>query len=146
MTSTTPGRDALDAALERRYPGMAAQHVTFAPATAGGLHGCSAFADGGYWHVVTYGLSELGAKSEDDDPDWSGWGFELTMRVPGGELPRQAFTVLSRVAEHVNGRGVLLEDGDEVTIDSGRVRISRDPLLGEIRTPNGRVVFLRVEQ
>jgi len=33
-----------------------------------------------HWHIVGYGMSELYAK-ETDDPEESGWGFELTFRV-----------------------------------------------------------------
>ncbi|MDQ6946232.1 MAG: suppressor of fused domain protein, partial [Actinomycetota bacterium] len=33
-----------------------------------------------HWHLATYGLSEIDAK-ESPDPDVSGWGFELTVRV-----------------------------------------------------------------
>ena len=35
-----------------------------------------------HWHWVTYGLTALYDKPENEDPDWSGWGFELTMRGP----------------------------------------------------------------
>lgn len=149
MTSTEPGRDAIDAALERRYPGGRRHHVTFVPANPGGLQGCSAvFDDGdGHWLFVTYGLTELGGKSEDDDPDWSGWGFELTMRVQadGPAPPQWPFALLTRAAAHVNSQGVVLDDGDRLDLDEGRCSVVRDRDLGEIVTPNGRVVFLRVE-
>ena len=41
-----------------------------------------------HWHYISYGLTELDAKTS-DDPTLSGWGFELTMRVAqdGGERP-----------------------------------------------------------
>jgi hypothetical protein len=148
VTSINPGRDAIDAALGRLYPGVPAHHVVLAPATAGGLHGCSAYRSEDHWHLVTYGLTELGGKSEDDDPDWSGWGFELTMQVPADEPgpPEWAFALLSETAAHVNTQGVLLEAGDRVTVSGGAVTVARDPLLGEIRTPNGKVVFLRVQR
>ncbi|MBG0565889.1 suppressor of fused domain protein [Actinoplanes aureus] len=141
-----PGRDAIDAALARLYPGVEPRHVTFVPAAESGstLHGCSAFPADGHWHYVTYGLSELYGKSEDDDPDWSGWGFELTMRAARdgeAEPPRWPFALLHRAATFVNSRGALLDAGDRIDVDPVLV-FARDPLLGEIDTPNGKVVFL----
>ena len=41
----------------------------------------SAYAEADHWHLVTYGLTELFAK-ESDEPEISGFGYELTMRVP----------------------------------------------------------------
>jgi hypothetical protein len=34
-----------------------------------------------HWHFVTYGFSELFEKSSSNDPEVSGYGFELTMRL-----------------------------------------------------------------
>ena len=34
-----------------------------------------------HWHFVTFGLTDLGDK-DSPDPDHSGYGFELTCRVP----------------------------------------------------------------
>ncbi|MEV6302016.1 suppressor of fused domain protein [Actinoplanes sp. NPDC051861] len=148
MTSTAPGRDAIDAALARRYPGVRPHHQPMAPATAGGLHGCSAYRTTTHWHFVTYGLSELGGKSPDDDPDFSGWGFELTLRIPAEEpMPTWPIDVLRRAAQHVNSRGVLLEPGHRVDLgDTGTLTVAADPDLGVIDTPNGQVQFLLIEQ
>lgn len=143
-----PGRDAIDAALGRLYPGAQARHVTFAASAEPGsiLHGCAAYPADGHWHYVTYGLSELYDKSEDDDPEWSGWGFELTFRLERGageqEAPQWPFALLHRAATFVNHRGTLLDEGDSIDVDPVLV-FARDPLLGEIATPHGRVVFLQ---
>ena len=32
---------------------------------------------------MTFGLTDLFGKSQEDDPDVSGWEFELTMRIRG---------------------------------------------------------------
>ncbi|MEU4426528.1 suppressor of fused domain protein [Actinoplanes sp. NPDC024001] len=151
MTSTerAPGRDAIDAALARLYPGAVPQRVSFSTSAPGSiLHGCAAYPADGHWHFVTYGLSELYDKSEDDDPDWSGWGFELTLRIARGaepEPPGWPFALLHRAATLVNSQGALLEDGDRIDVDPPLV-VSRDPQLGQIDTPNGRVVFLLAVQ
>jgi hypothetical protein len=61
-----------------------------------------------HWHLVTFGLSELYAK-ESDEPAVSGWGFELTMRVPrqrGDQAPLWALGLLQGIAKqtHVQAR------------------------------------------
>ncbi|HCU93729.1 MAG TPA: hypothetical protein DHU96_13780 [Actinobacteria bacterium] len=38
---------------------------------------------GACWLLVTFGLTDLFGKSQEDDPDVSGWEFELTMRIRG---------------------------------------------------------------
>lgn len=86
-TDAAPGWDAIDAALARLYPGVEPWHVApDVPTRLGGddpLHGISAYRRDDpvpHWHLVTYGMSELYEKVS-DDPDYSGWGFELTLRV-----------------------------------------------------------------
>jgi hypothetical protein len=84
------------------------------------------------------------------------------MRVPPAGLsqPDWPFTMLNELAKHVNGNGVLLQDGDRIDL-GGPVTgfpnlqdapatgltvyaITIDRQLGQIRTPNGRVRFLQV--
>src|SRR5262245_58672455 len=89
-----PGWHAIDAACERLYPDQTEPlHVASAPHPPIGeglIYGISAYRakDPAHWHFVTYGFSELYAK-ESDDPEVSGWGFELTFRLARGreELP-----------------------------------------------------------
>jgi hypothetical protein len=156
-----PGWDAIDAALSRLYPGVSPRHVGYQPPAAfsHNLQGCSAYPTDGHWHYVTYGLSELYEKAPGDDPEWSGWGFELTLRLAkGGEEqpPEWPFTVLNSVANHINGQGVLIEAGHRIDLqrpitghphtDGPDTRLTvfaftLDPQLGSIETPNGRVIF-----
>ena len=82
-----PGWDAINAALDPLYAGQEPKHVgTIVPWMLGGadpLNGISAWKrlePVPHWHFVTYGFSELYAK-ESDDPDISGYGFELTFRL-----------------------------------------------------------------
>ncbi|MGW2857788.1 hypothetical protein ACWDAZ_40260, partial [Streptomyces sp. NPDC001215] len=79
QTEEASGWDAIDAALAPFYPGITPFHVGYFPPKGfegGALQGCSAYPAEGHWHYVTYGLSELYTPGEDDDPDWSGWGFD----------------------------------------------------------------------
>jgi len=111
-------------------------------------------AAGGHWHLVTYGLSELEAK-ESDDPAVSGWGFELTLRLPGAEeLPYWGVDLLTNLAAYVwtsrhgfaPGHHLDLE-GPIVVGSQSRVRagvVVVDPGLGVMRGPFGAVEFLQL--
>ncbi len=79
------GWGAIDEAFLRVYPGHEERkHFgTLIPWRLGGpdpLDGISVYDGGDCWHFVTYGLSELYEK-ESDDPKWSGFGMEFTMRL-----------------------------------------------------------------
>jgi hypothetical protein len=67
------------------------------------LDGISVYDGGDFWHFVTYGFSDLYEK-ETKDPEWSGFGFELTMK-----LKKTASVVLSDTddAEIRNVAGIL---------------------------------------
>jgi len=166
----SPGWQAIDDALAGLYGGAEPRHVGYQPPAAfsSNLQGCSAFRAPGHWHFVSYGLSELYVPAPGDDPEFSGWGFELTLRVGDGatagggadQPPGWAFTMINEMAKHVNNQRVLLEPGDR--IDLGRsvtghpdlpdapstgltvFAVCVDPELGAIDTPNGKVVFLQL--
>jgi Suppressor of fused protein (SUFU) len=127
------------------------------------LQGCSAYNAGDHWHYVTYGLSTLYEPDADDDPEVSGWGFELTLRLPRATdtgAPTWPFTMLNELAKHVNSNLVLLEAGHRVDLNApitgsphtpdgpptglSVLALTVDPRLGSIDTPNGRVTFLQV--
>ncbi|WP_409468810.1 suppressor of fused domain protein [Streptomyces sp. HC307] len=100
-----------------RLDALRQQGLQPGPFEGGALQGCSAYPAAGHWHYVTYGLSELYAPHEDDDPEWSGWGFELTLRVRRGaeeRPPQWPYGMLQEVAKYVNGSQVLLEDGHRI--------------------------------
>jgi hypothetical protein len=105
---------------------------------------------------VTYGLSELFGK-ESDDPAVSGWGLELTMRVPGSgsEPPAWPRVLLDQLAGYVYSSAAPFAAGHRfdarqpITGGKPKTRLTAvafavDPQLGGIDTPNGRVEFLVV--
>ncbi len=160
---SAPGWDAIDAALAARYGDQQPRHVgSGVPASLSQhLQGCSAYAAEGHWHYVTYGLSELFEPIPEANPEVSGWGFELTMRVPrdGDEPPAWPFRMLDEIAQYVNDSRAVLAPGHRIDFRqpvTGHPGIEGapptaltvfafavDPELGEIDTPNGRVVFLQ---
>lgn len=151
-----PGWDAIEAALRELYPGVEPRHVGYTPGVhfGSGLQGCSAYPTESYWHYVSYGLTELWQKDSDADPQWSGWGFELTMRVrrlPGQDLaPGWPFSLLEHLARFIREQRVLLADGHRVDLRQPltegsaltAVAFAGDPQLPPMETPNGRVEFL----
>ncbi|GAA1377076.1 suppressor of fused domain protein [Catellatospora chokoriensis] len=161
-TDEYPGWEAVDAALERLYPGVEPQHYgTLIKFMLGGpdpLDGVSFYRRDDHWHLVGYGMSELYRK-EWDDPEQSGWGFEFTFRVarPAGEEepPLWAANFLQALARYVFGSGNGFGPGHHLDLN-GPVCAERadtairaaaftdDPELGVIDTPHGRVRFLQV--
>lgn len=161
----SPGWQAIDDAMARLYGAMEPRHVGYQPPAAfsTNLQGCSAYASTDHWHYVSYGLSELYVRGVEDDPEYSGWGFELTMRVPrspGEQAPGWPFAMVNEMAKHVNGNSVLLEVGDRIDLrqpvtgyphvpdapptELTVFAVTLDPQLGEISTENGRVAFLQL--
>lgn len=108
---------------------------------------------GEHWHVVTYGLSELHGK---DSPDRhvSGWGFELTLRTGGQDIPYWAVDLLASLAsylwtgEHPFADGHLIDLRGPIRLDSRSpitaAMMVEDPTLGTLRGPYGTVQFLQV--
>ncbi|MET3806204.1 hypothetical protein ABIB25_003214 [Nakamurella sp. UYEF19] len=174
---SAPGWDAIDAALTGLHGAVQPQHVGYdpPPGLSNNLQGCSAYPAGGHWHYVTYGLSELyeadEASGDGDerepgaDPLVSGWGFELTLRVPRPSPrdripPDWPFTMINEVARFVNGGGAALGVGGRIDLraavtghpglpdapPSGLTvfAVTPDPALPAIDTPNGRVHFLQL--
>ncbi len=159
----TAGWDAISAALRRLYPDVEPAHwAAVIPFAFGGpdpIDGTSAYAVGGpdgYWHLVTYGFSDLYDKVS-DDPNWSGFGFELTMRVMrdgSDEPPLWAANFMGNAAKYVfqTGRGFAVGHhvdangpimlGSETALSA--IVFVEDPELGTIDTPNGKVQFLQM--
>jgi hypothetical protein len=117
------------------------------------------------WLYVTYGLSELFDKSS-EDPTISGFGFELTFRVPlapgqngGSTPPRWPLRMLQGLGRHVlttqagfdSGHTLELggpivppdSDGPADSVLTGLICLP-DPLLGKIDTVHGSLLFLRL--
>src|SRR5215469_14893360 len=83
-----PGWLAIDAAFESVYPGVTPRHLG-SPLQARAIFGGEEYLDGislfpssnGYQHLLTYGMSKLYADEEAHGGDFSGWGYEMTIKV-----------------------------------------------------------------
>lgn len=164
VTSDAPGWDAIDAALDRRYPGVEPKHyATLLKWRVGGpdpLDGISFYERTDpvpHWHVVSYGMSELYMK-ESENADESGWGFEFTFRVgrdpADPEPPIWAANLLQNLARYVYQTGNWFAVNHHMDLN-GPIALDRqtliraiafveDPELGGIDTPHGRVQFLQI--
>jgi hypothetical protein len=114
------------------------------------------------WMYVTYGLSELFEKTS-DDPAVSGFGFELSLRIPasGPEQtpPTWPLRLLQALGHHALSEGGGFDSGHVLELgaplvaeDSDGPRACAltgliclpDPLLGKITTVHGSLLFLRL--
>jgi hypothetical protein len=113
-----------------------------------------------HWHYVTYGLTELFEKSS-GNPDISGFGFEVTFRVPRTEGEAQPPTwpiqLLQSIGHYaLSGQGGLdtghmidlggpiappTDDADSAL--HGVVTIP-DPTFGKVDTQFGSILFLQL--
>ncbi|HWO21991.1 MAG TPA: suppressor of fused domain protein [Kofleriaceae bacterium] len=161
-----PGWDAIDAALAPIYGDVEPLHYgTVIPYALGGndpLHGISVYrreTPVPHWHFVTYGFTDLFDK-ETDDPEVSGFGFELTLRLArdpagvGDEPPSWALNFLQNLGRYVFGTGnrfalghkmglngpIALEHDTQITA----VCFAEDPELGEFTSEHGAARFLQV--
>lgn len=159
---TSVGFDAIADRMQVLYPQQQEFHYgTLLPYSLGGkdpLDGLGVWkSEKGmpHWHYVTYGFSELYEK-ESDDPDVSGYGFELTFRLRRGEEetpPAWPMNLLQNLARYVFSTGNVFGNGHHmscngpVALETGTLLTALgfciDPELGEMDTPNGHVTFLQ---
>ena len=160
-----PGWDAITAAFARMYPGQEApRHFgCLIPWRLGGpdpLQGVSAYDGGAYFHLVTYGLSDLSEK-EGADPEYSGYGLEFTLKLRkegmGDEMQEQQcivgiFNDLARLTFEKGEQffpDEYIYTGQELGFDvnpksrlTGFVTALDE--AGTIDTPNGKVDFVKL--
>lgn len=158
------GWEAIDGALEQIYGDQEPMHYASSiPYMLGGndpLNGISVYRAQQplpHWHFVTYGFSDLYEK-ETDDPDYSGYGFELTLRLvrqpDEQEPPAWTMNLLQNLARYVFSSGNIFRNGDHMDAN-GPIMLGSDtkltalgfitdPELKEMDTPNGKVEFIQV--
>lgn len=158
------GWNAITAAFEKLYPGQdnPNHYGTLIQWRLGGpdpLDGISIYDGGDYWHFVTYGLSELYEK-ESDNPEWSGYGMEFTMRLKKGCYEDEEGEIrcicgnLQKIAKITFENNELflpweyIYTGQKNGIDlrqtsalTGFITVP-DSKIESIDTPNGRVEFV----
>jgi hypothetical protein len=159
------GWDAITARFEQLYPGQTdpKHYGTLIKYSLGGkdpIDGISIYDGGDFWHFVTYGFSDLYEKHPEGDPEWSGAGFELTVKlkklawIDESEIKNIA-GVLQSLARYAfsSNRGFMpyeyiwtkQTNGFDL---NGKSKLTGFATLpdeaGIIETPNGKVEFICV--
>jgi hypothetical protein len=154
-----PGWAALDVALQALHPGQVphqfASKTAYDPGSPSPLPAISVYEGDGHWHYVTYGLTELFDKTS-AQADVSGFGFELTLRLPraaGEETPPAwALRLLQGIGRFVLAGHGPLDTGHVVDLGGPLVEGSGltgvvlvpDPSLGKLPSPHGSILFLQL--
>ena len=159
------GWNAITETFEKLYPGQddPLHFGTLIPWQLGGndpLRGISVYDGGDYFHFVSYGLSELYEK-ESEDPEWSGYGFEFTLKLKKAGLADEdaeikticgIFQALARLTFQ-NGEifqpNEYIYTGQTTGMDNRQQSaltgfITAWDEAGEIVTPNGKVQFVKL--
>lgn len=160
----TTGWDAIEEEVTKLYGEQEPKHYgTAIPYMLGGqdpLDGLSAYKSETpfpHWHIVTFGFSELYEK-ESQNPDYSGYGFELTFRVARSkdeeEPPAWALNLLQNMGRYVFNSGNIFASGDYLDANGPiclgsntqltALAFIHDPELDMLDTSNGRVEFLQM--
>jgi hypothetical protein len=160
-----PGWDALDGVFTSAFAGQEPHHwaTDNALPAQDGIWGISAYREGDAWFYVTYGFSDVfdlfRSPNEDsgeaDGIKWSGFGFELTMRVNSGDpvppvWPVELLNKLGKYVYQTRGgfeHGHRLDPGGPITGGNPPTRLTAlafatDGEFGPIDTPLGRVEFV----
>lgn len=159
------GWRAIEQAFARLYPGQDSpiHYGTLISWRLGGndpLDGISAYDGGEFYHFVTYGLSELYEK-EFQDPQYSGYGFELTLKLCKTGLADRdreiccVCGILQALARLTYEQGEIFQPdeyiytGQQTGMDvegSSQLTgfITALDEAGELDTPNGRVQFVQL--
>ncbi|MFF5178240.1 suppressor of fused domain protein [Micromonospora sp. NPDC000316] len=155
VADEAPGWAAIEAAVATRVSDQNPLHWGTNNLPGQGLYGLSAYQSAGHWLLVTFGMTELFSK-DSDDPDVSGWGYELTMRVPvdADQPPAWSLRLLERLVDYVftSGKpfaeGHRMDPGGPVTGQANtRLRalaFAADPELPPINSPHGSARFVTV--
>jgi cell wall assembly regulator SMI1 len=142
------GRDALDAELQRHYPGLTPVRLEGPEDSPVRWVEAWPAESPPHWHLVTFGLTDL--EVSELPSRMSGWGQELTVRVARGAEPTPpewAVELLHELARMVRRfRQGFEEEMVDIDTDAGgmhAVVMTQDPTLSPLRTGNGSVAFMQ---
>lgn len=159
-----PGWDAIDEEFDRLYPNMKPLHYGTDIQTRA-IFGGNNFLDGysiyntkkGYQHIVTYGMSCLYTDEDAFGGEFSGWGYEMTIKLKedSAENCLWALNMLGNLArytyqskhyfeagEYVSGNGQSLHVGVDSAITA--LVIVHDTSAQTRDTVHGKLEFLQM--
>lgn len=159
-----PGMEAIETAFSRKYtrqrfPLHFGTYASFQPGEAGPLDGINVYDGGAYYHFVTCGLSELYEK-QNGNPDRSGYGFELTLKLKkeGLENPALEIRHVCSLLQMISGitvnnghrfvPGQFMPGGQRNLDAAGKSALSgfvtQEDELGTLETPFGKVQLVQL--
>lgn len=161
-----PGWEAIEGAINRLYKDKVKQVEHFGVLQSwrlGGndpLDGISILDGGEYYHFVTFGLSELYEK-ETKDPEYSGFGFELTIKLKKDGLGdedaqfRCMAGILQAVARISYTQGDIFQPDEYIYTGQDKGMdyeqkskitgfITKEDEMGTIDTVHGKVQFVQL--
>lgn len=159
-----PGWDDIDKIFEKLYPNQKPAHYGTA-LTKRAIFGGDQYIDGysiyqspnGYKHLLTYGMTELYTNEEAFGDEWSGWGYEMTIKLKesSNEDCMWAIDMLSNLARYtytqkrffeplqfIAGNGTSLHIGVQSAITA--LLTVNDTEANGIDTVHGRVDFIQL--
>lgn len=150
------GESAIEQALLAVYPDAKPVWFTVPEPGERELAGCIAVrleTPTPHWVVVSRGFSELGEKVG-DDPEISGWGFELVCRLPArSEEPDFGWVVswMENVAQHLNEQVTVIDPTHHLPMwdakgedELAAVVFAEENVLEATRSVNGSVRFMQM--
>ena len=157
----TPSQRRLKSSIPGRMIRSTSAHLI--PWQLGGndpLRGISVYDGEDYWHFVSYGLSELYEK-ESEDPEWSGYGFEFTLKLKKTGLAdedaeiKTVCGIFQALARLTFQNGEIFQPNEYIYTDQSTGMDNRQQSAltgfitaldeaGEIMTPNGKVQFVKL--
>ena len=133
-----PGIEAIENEFDRLYPGQKVDHYMTKLASRaffGGdeyLDGCSIYEnENGYFHLVSFGMSELYGHEDLFGREYSKWGYEMTIRLRE-EKPEDcvwAIQMLLNLARYTYQTGRYLEPEQFVIGDGSPIHLGTDSKL-----------------
>ena len=160
----SPGWQAIDDAFSEIYGKQEPKHygtIITSRAIFGGdeyLYGYSIYESSkGYYHIVTYGMSNLYFDEKHYGQDYSGWGYEMTMKLKAdsaedcvwalnmlGNLARYTYTKKAyfQENEYILGDGSPIKQGSDSKICS--LATTLDTEIEGRDTVHGRLDFIQI--
>ena len=141
--SYSPGWEQIDLAFKEVYGDQEPSHfgtVLTSRAMFGGnefLDGYSLFkSENGYYHLVTYGLSELYANPEAFGGDYSKWGYELTMKIKAETIEEcyWAINMLGNLARYTFNSDRYIEAGHYIMGDGSPLELESESKITSLVT------------
>lgn len=140
-----PGWDAVEEEFKRLYSGIKPAHYgtdVNSRAMFGGddfLDGFSIYETGkGYYHIVTFGMSSLYADEESFGGEYSGWGYEMTIKLKEAseEECLWSLEMLGNLARYTYKSENYFTDGDCIPGDGSPLHMETDSKITALLAVN----------